>query len=98
MCVAPADRSTGVAVQLPFASAATTDLTRLPDGDATSQVKQSPETCGKRPCAEGPSVVASTLRDTPFSSICFNSGPVTVIVTTMFPNGSRVSDCPRVIG
>ena len=37
-------------------------------------------------------------RDTPFSSIVFSSAPLTLSVTTMFPNGSTVSDWPRVIG
>src|SRR5262245_60009615 len=38
------------------------------------------------------------MRETPFSSIVFSSAPFTESVTTMFPNGSSVGDCPRVIG
>ena len=49
-----------------------------------SYVKQSPETCGKRPLAAG-------IWETPFSSIVFSSAPFTVNVTTMFPNGSTAS-------
>src|SRR5213596_4044390 len=84
-------RSTGVAVQLPEASAVTADVTRLPAGAEMSYVKQRPETCGKRPATPG-------ICDTPFSSIVFSSAPLTVNVTTMFPNGSSVSTWPRVIG
>src|SRR5262245_39157548 len=84
-------RLTGVAVQLPALSASTAPVTRLPAGAAMSYVKQSPDTCGKRPSTAG-------IRETPFSSIDFSSSPFTESVTTMFPNGSRVSDCPRVIG
>ncbi len=54
-------------------------------------VKQSPETCAKRPFAAG-------IDDTPFSSIVFSSAPFTDIVTTMFPNGSTAKFWPRVIG
>src|SRR6266545_6741582 len=56
-----------------------------------SYVKQSPETCGKRPSTAG-------IRETPFSSIVFSSAPLTVNVTTTFPNGSTVSTWPRVMG
>src|SRR5204862_6325865 len=87
----PAVRSTGVAVQLPEASAVTADVTRLPEGAEMSYVKQRPETCGKRPATPG-------ICDTPVSSIVFSSAPLTVRVTTMFPNGSSVSTWPRVIG
>ena len=47
-------------------------------------MKQSPETCGKRPLAAG-------IDETPFSSIVFNSAPFTIPVTTMLPNGSTPS-------
>ncbi len=84
-------RSTGVAVQLPLASAWTADVTRLPAGWAMSYVKQSPDTCGNRPSTLG-------ILDTPFSSIVFSSAPFTCSVTTMFPKGSTPSTWPRVIG
>src|SRR5712691_8772764 len=84
-------RPTGVAVQFPLASATTAERTRLPAGSAMSYVKQRPETCGNRPAIAG-------ICETPFSSIVFSSAPLTVSVSTMFPNGSTVSTWPRVIG
>src|SRR5438876_12011563 len=89
--VDPAVRPTPVAVQLPLASASTAETTRLPAGCAMSYVKQSPDTCGKRPAIAG-------ICETPFSSIVLSSAPFTVTVTTMLPNGSTVSTWPRVIG
>jgi hypothetical protein len=50
-------------------------------------VKQSPDTCGKRPFAAG-------IDETPFSSIVFNSAPLTNRVTTTLPNGSTASTWP----
>src|SRR5262245_60770569 len=49
-----------------------------------------PDTCGKRPWAAG-------ISDTPFSSIVFNSAPLTFRVTTILPNGNTASTLPREI-
>src|SRR2546427_11968678 len=87
----PAVRSTAVAVQFPAASALTAERTRLPAGKAMSYVKQSPETCGKRPAIAG-------ICETPFSRNCFSSEPVMVTVALTFPKGSTVRTWPRVIG
>src|SRR5438034_10754445 len=84
-------RSIGAPVQLPAAAWRTALRTRLLTGFEMSYVKQSPDTCGNRPATAG-------IIDTPFSSIDFSSAPLTVNVTTMFPNGSSVSTWPRVIG
>ena len=74
----------------------TAPVTRLSDGASTLYVKHSPDTCGNRPCADG-APFPPTLAETPFSSICLSSAPLTDSVTTMLPNGSTASDWPRVI-
>src|SRR6266850_1925895 len=66
-------------------------VTRLPAGALTSYVKQSPDTCGKRPSTPG-------IREIPFSRNAFTSAPVTVNVTDTFPNGSTPRTDPRVTG
>src|SRR5918996_2806683 len=53
-------------------------------------MKHNPDTCGKRPFAVG-------IADTPFSSMVFNSAPLTVTPTVKFPNGSTLTTVPRVI-
>src|SRR5215218_7261872 len=88
--VAAPEMSTGPPSQAPLAVCRFTSLTLLPTGDEMSYVKQSPDTCGKRPSAPG-------ILETPFSSAAFSSRPVMVAVVTMLPNGSTASTCPRVI-
>src|SRR5262245_53188109 len=87
----PAARSTTAPVHAPFAACRTAPVTRLPAAAVMSYVKQSPDTCGKRPSAFG-------IRETPFSSICLSWGPVTVALTAKLPNGRTEITCPIVIG
>src|SRR3970040_2388065 len=84
-------RPTAGPVQVPFDACRTAPVTLLPAAAVISYVKQSPDTCGKRPFAAG-------ISDTPFSSIVLSSAPFTCSVTTTFPNGSTVSTWPRAIG
>src|SRR5690242_20090319 len=85
-------RAIGAPVHEAFAAWRTALSTRLPAGFEMSYVKQSPDTCGNRPCADG-------ISETPFSRNVFSSAPPWIVnVNARLPNGSTASTWPREIG